>query len=77
MVRLHVVHHEEIDAPVPYFSFDVSDEFGSESCRSSVNQCNLFIYNEIRVVRYTFREAPLVLEQTTTEVIDSHVSDVF
>ena len=76
VVGLHVVDDQIVDGAVADDLVNVLDELREEIDLHGVNETNLLIINEIRVVAYAIGQRPQSFEEMLVAVVDAHVVDV-
>ena len=76
MIRLHVVHDQEVRLPAVERLADVAEPGAAEMSIYRVQHGDLLIQDRIGVVAYAFRDGVQPLEQVDGMVIDAQVADI-
>ena len=76
MIRLVVINNKVVDFSVFQNGFDLEKVFLKKTGFNRVDQCNFFIYNEIRVVGDTVGQFHVVFKHVGATVVDTDVIDM-
>ena len=73
MVGLHVIDYEIVNLAVAYDLLDILDIRNEEIHLDSVDEANLLVINDIRVIRNSIWQRPQAFEQVLVAVIHAHI----